>query len=33
MLDGTVHFLSTSMSIATLAQLATRDDGVPTNFP
>ena len=27
--DGSVHFLSDGISIATLAQLATRDDGVP----
>jgi len=27
--DGSVHFLSDSIAIATLAQLATRDDGVP----
>jgi prepilin-type N-terminal cleavage/methylation domain-containing protein/prepilin-type processing-associated H-X9-DG protein len=32
-LDGTVHWLANSMNIATIAQLATRDDGKPANFP
>jgi prepilin-type processing-associated H-X9-DG protein len=32
--DGSIRFLSSSVSIATLAQLATRDDGIPlgSNF-
>lgn len=31
--DGTVHFINNSMPLSVLAQLSTRDDGVPTSFP